>query len=54
MDHLPDARFLNVPGTLKVPGTVVRYSHEQGLASRELTVEELFHPSTLGFSEPMT
>jgi 4,5-dihydroxyphthalate decarboxylase len=24
-----------------------RYSSEQGLASRELTVEELFHPSTL-------
>jgi 4,5-dihydroxyphthalate decarboxylase len=25
-----------------------RYSHEQGLCSRVLTVEELFHPSTLG------
>jgi 4,5-dihydroxyphthalate decarboxylase len=25
-----------------------RYSHEQGLCSRHLTVEDLFHPSTLG------
>jgi len=31
--------------------TLFRYSYEQGLASRELTVEELFHPSTLEFSE---
>ena len=28
-----------------------RYSYEQGLASRELTIEELFHPVSLGFSE---
>jgi len=28
-----------------------RYSHQQGLASRELTVEELFHPSSLEFEE---
>ena len=28
-----------------------RYSHEQGLAKRRLTVEELFHPSTLGLTE---
>jgi len=28
-----------------------RYSYEQGLAGRELTIEELFHPSTLEFSE---
>jgi 4,5-dihydroxyphthalate decarboxylase len=28
-----------------------RYSFEQGLASRKLTIEELFHPSTLEFSE---
>jgi 4,5-dihydroxyphthalate decarboxylase len=28
-----------------------RYSHEQGLASRELTIEELFHPSTLELRE---
>ena len=28
-----------------------RYSYEQGLASRELTIEELFHPSTLEFAE---
>jgi 4,5-dihydroxyphthalate decarboxylase len=31
--------------------TLFRYSHRQGLASRELTIEELFHPSTLEFSE---
>jgi 4,5-dihydroxyphthalate decarboxylase len=29
-----------------------RYSYEQGMASRELTVEELFHPATLEFVEP--
>ena len=28
-----------------------RYSYEQGLASRERTIEELFHPSTLEFAE---
>jgi 4,5-dihydroxyphthalate decarboxylase len=27
--------------------TLFRYSYEQGLASRELTIEELFHPATL-------
>jgi 4,5-dihydroxyphthalate decarboxylase len=31
--------------------TLFRYSHEQGLASRRLTVEELFVPSTLGLTE---
>ncbi len=31
-----------------------RYSHEQGLASRELTIEELFHPATLEFSEQLS
>ena len=29
-----------------------RYSHQQGLASRELTIEELFLPSSLEFAEP--
>lgn len=28
-----------------------RYSYDQGLSSRELTIEELFHPSTLSLSE---
>ena len=28
-----------------------RYSHQQGLASRELTIEKLFHPSTLELAE---
>jgi len=31
--------------------TLFRYSHEQGLSSRELTIEELFHPGSLGFVE---
>jgi len=28
-----------------------QYSYEQGLAKKRLSVEELFHPSTLGFSD---
>ena len=28
-----------------------QYSHEQGLAEKRLTVEELFHPSSLNFNE---
>ena len=28
-----------------------QYSHEQGLAKKKLTIEELFHPSTLKFME---
>ena len=31
--------------------TLFRYAHEQGLASRKLTIEELFHPSTLELVE---
>jgi 4,5-dihydroxyphthalate decarboxylase len=31
--------------------TLFRYSYEQGLCSRELTIEELFHPSSLEFIE---
>jgi len=31
--------------------TLFRYSYQQGLASRELTIEELFHPSTLELVE---
>ncbi len=31
--------------------TLFRYSYEQGLSNRELTIEELFHPSTLKFTE---
>ena len=33
--------------------SLFQYSHEQGLASRKLTVEELFHPSTLTLKEPV-
>jgi 4,5-dihydroxyphthalate decarboxylase len=28
-----------------------QYSYEQGLASKKLTIEELFHPSSLEFTE---
>ena len=35
----------------KVLETLFRYSHEQGLASRRLTVEEVFHPASLEFRE---
>ena len=31
--------------------TLFRYSYEQGLASRELTIEELFHPKSLELME---
>ena len=35
----------------KALDALFQYSHEQGLASRKLTIEELFHPATLEFSE---
>jgi 4,5-dihydroxyphthalate decarboxylase len=35
----------------KTLNTLFRYSHEQGLASRQLTIEELFVPSTLKLTE---
>ncbi len=35
----------------KVLEALFQYSYEQGLASRTLTIEELFHPSTLDFVE---
>jgi len=31
--------------------TLCRYSHQQGLASRTLKIEELFHPSTMLLGE---
>ena len=31
--------------------TLFRYSHQQGLANRDLTIEELFEPSSLEFVE---
>ena len=34
--------------------TLFRYSHEQGLSNRELTIEELFHPSSLELTESDT
>jgi 4,5-dihydroxyphthalate decarboxylase len=40
-----------LPENRKALETLFRYSHEQGLASRQLKVEELFHPTSLGFTE---
>ena len=34
--------------------TLFRYSYQQGLSSRELTIEELFHPVSLEFAESAT
>jgi len=36
----------------KILEALFRYSHQQGLASRKLTIEELFDPSTLELTEP--
>jgi len=38
----------------KALDALFQYSHEQGLASRKLTIEELFHPATLAFTEQAT
>lgn len=38
-------------GNEKTLNALFQYSHEQGLASKRLTIEDLFHPSTLEFEE---
>jgi 4,5-dihydroxyphthalate decarboxylase len=40
-----------VKGNEKSLNALFQYSHEQGLASRKLKIEDLFHPSTLEFAE---
>ena len=40
-----------VKANLKELDLVMRYTHEQGLAKRQLAVDEIFHPSTLELSE---
>jgi 4,5-dihydroxyphthalate decarboxylase len=40
-----------LPDNRKALDTLFRYSHEQGLASRRLTVEEMFHPTALALTE---
>jgi len=40
-----------LPENRKVLETLLRYSFEQGLASKQLTVEHLFHPSALALTE---
>ena len=32
--------------------TLFRYSFEQGLCQKELTIEELFYPASVDFTEP--
>lgn len=39
------------PNNRKTLEALFQYSYEQGLASRRLTIEELFHPSTLELKE---
>lgn len=40
-----------VPPNRKALDTIFRYSHEQGLCNRRLTIEEIFEPSSLTFEE---
>lgn len=40
-----------IEGNRKTLDSLFQYSHEQGLTSRQLTIEELFHPSTLELTE---
>jgi len=40
-----------VEANRKALASLFQYSYEQGLASKRLTVEEMFHPSTLPFAE---
>ena len=40
-----------IPPNRKTLETLFRYSYEQGIAARELTVDELFEPSTLELLE---
>jgi 4,5-dihydroxyphthalate decarboxylase len=40
-----------IKGNRKTLEALFRYSHQQGLSSRELTIEELFEPSTLELTE---
>jgi len=40
-----------IEDNLKTLNALFQYSHEQGLAKKRLSVEELFHPSTLHFTD---
>ena len=40
-----------IKGNEKTLNALFQYSHEQGLASKRLTIEDIFHPSTLEFVE---
>ena len=35
----------------KALDALFQYSHEQGLSSRKLTIEDVFHPASLALSE---
>ena len=47
----PNFYSYGIPEAEKALNTLFRYSHEQGLASRRLTIEELFHRSALELTE---
>jgi len=40
-----------IPSSRKTLEAIFQYSHEQGLAKKRLTIEELFHPDTLELAE---
>ena len=40
-----------IKGNEKALNALFQYSHEQGLARKRLTIEELFHPAALEFVE---
>ena len=40
-----------IQGNEKTLHALFQYSHEQGLAKKRLTIEDLFHPATLEYRE---
>ena len=47
----PNFYSYGLPDNRKTLDTLFRYSFEQGLSSRQLTVEDLFHPAGLALTE---
>jgi 4,5-dihydroxyphthalate decarboxylase len=43
-----------IDGNRKTLQALFRYAHQQGLCSRELTIEELFDPMSLKFVDSLT
>jgi hypothetical protein len=50
----PISRFEGIAPNRKALEALFQYSHEQGLASRRLKIEEVFHPSILDLVEAKT